>query len=758
MSTVRSLPVLAATALIAVVTIALVVARPAANLLAVDHVYAAAGTAGLRVIDVTNPTAPKEVGTAGALAATVALAVTGDYAYAAEGGSGMLVIDVSDPTSPLRVGTFTGGADGVAVEGDYAYVVDPTGLRVVDVSDRTVPTEVGFLRGGASAVAAAGDYAYVAALFGLQVIDVSDPTSPSLAGMLVGRAVDVAVAGNRAYLADRLQGLRVVDVSDPAAPSQMSTLPLNGEPQAVAVLGSQAYVGTTTSPTGSGGALYIVDVSNGAAPSPLGAFPADVVDVAVSDSTAYLATANGALVVVDVSNPAQPSGVSAFVDPAYDVLRVALDSQDITQPTATPTSGPPTVTPTVTATATPTRTSRPSTQTPTPSASPTPFAKPTRDPSKRWLSLDSSNSILPFNRARFVAVDRQGTVWLRVRNPRGGPDAVIAARSKDTWRRFASLKDAALRNLATVRDQGFLEDFWAVDRRGRIWIGPEYFDGIRWKTVATDDRHVGGTVRHSRQVVLDADDRAWVPFSTSSECPNPDLCRAEGLRSYGTSGNLGLDVFFEPAPEAGRYGVPEFFLTAAPTGQAWAVSRRALYVLPIRNPVRYPFLGSLFEQPAGRNAGYATAATLRPDGRLQVFSWVEQHTRDRFGRRILDYRVFGNTWNGDDWLEPEDLTHAPMFVGGVAFDRIVTASYAPNGQLWVATSSGKVGVRDASGAWVDLFGPTDSPLAAGQVINDLALGPDGTVWVATDDGLMVYGNVDTPAAAWVIFLPSAEQP
>ena len=43
----------------------------------------------------------------------------------ADGGNGLRVIDVSDPTAPVRVGFYdTGEAFGVYVSGSYAYVAD----------------------------------------------------------------------------------------------------------------------------------------------------------------------------------------------------------------------------------------------------------------------------------------------------------------------------------------------------------------------------------------------------------------------------------------------------------------------------------------------------------------------------------------------------------------------------------------------------------------------------------------------------------
>lgn len=70
------------------------------------------------------------------------------------------------PANPDDVGSYGGGEkEGVAVEGDYAYVTDDSSrLEVVDIGDPTTPTEVGFYStaGHSYGVAKEGDYVYVA--------------------------------------------------------------------------------------------------------------------------------------------------------------------------------------------------------------------------------------------------------------------------------------------------------------------------------------------------------------------------------------------------------------------------------------------------------------------------------------------------------------------------------------------------------------------------------------------------------------------
>jgi len=139
-------------------------------------VYVGEGPA-LTVPDVSAPASPTVLGRTAALPGIVrTVAVAGGYAYVAAGDAGLRVIDVSDPSTPVEVGFYDtpDEARGVAVAGGYAYIAD-LGLRVVDVSTPAAPVEVGFYDTAVYAygLAAAGGYAYVADLdTDLRVVDV----------------------------------------------------------------------------------------------------------------------------------------------------------------------------------------------------------------------------------------------------------------------------------------------------------------------------------------------------------------------------------------------------------------------------------------------------------------------------------------------------------------------------------------------------------------------------------------------------------
>jgi len=344
-------------------------------------VYVADGDAGLRIVDLSGPATPREVGAYNAPGYTRAVAVVGSTAYVSSDFSNvsdfsnwrygkLIIMDVSDPATPGVVGACHAGGYDVAVVGSTAYIAADayewgSSLRIVDVSDPTTPSEVStyYTPGRAYGVAVVGSTAYIADGWGsgLRIVDVSDPTMPSSLGNCDtwGDARGVAVVGCIAYIAPAWGGLVIVDISDPTAPREVSAYNTPGSASDVAVVGNTAYIAD-----GSAG-LLIMDVSDPAAPRKVGNFdtPGGALAVAMVGSTAYVADGSG-LLIVDVSDPTTPTELGAYHTPgsAEDVavvgstVYVADGSGGLLilryvapEPTITPT---PSITPTPTATPT----------------------------------------------------------------------------------------------------------------------------------------------------------------------------------------------------------------------------------------------------------------------------------------------------------------------------------------------------------------------------------------------------------------------
>jgi hypothetical protein len=266
--------------------------------------YVAAFFSGLRIFDVSNPAAPVEVGSLNFPDFVRGVAVADDLAYVAERFS-LHIIDVSNPAAPVEVGAIgVFDAKKVEVVGGLAYVLASASLRIIDVSNPAAPVEVGTagLGAGGNAFELVGDLAYTVDTFGLKIIDVSNPAAPVRVGALRGKANDVVLVGDLAYVSDNFSGLRVIDVSNPAAPVALGgTLSTPGQTVAVAGGGGLAYVGTSRG-------LVVMDVTNPAAPVQLSVVDSPGEDywraVEVVGELAYVAAPN--IRIFDVTNPAAP--------------------------------------------------------------------------------------------------------------------------------------------------------------------------------------------------------------------------------------------------------------------------------------------------------------------------------------------------------------------------------------------------------------------------------------------------------------------
>lgn len=204
-----------------------------------DNLAYVATSYGLRIIDVSNPRNPYEIGyfyEEGADFATC-VQLLGDRCIAVV-SSGLSILDISDPVDPMQIGhcafSTRDEKTGLAVQGNFAYVsILYSGLIILDISNPEDPDSVGFIETSDLAfdVAVAGDIAYVATYRrGITVLDISDPTNPEQIALYdtPDAARRVALDGELLYVADLDAGLRVIDVSDPANPNEIAGFDTRG--------------------------------------------------------------------------------------------------------------------------------------------------------------------------------------------------------------------------------------------------------------------------------------------------------------------------------------------------------------------------------------------------------------------------------------------------------------------------------------------------------------------------------------------------
>ncbi len=171
--------------------------RPQEVVVVGNYAYLVVNTK-LLVIDVSSPNSPSVVGTLERPAQLVAVANANNglraYIDSVDYG-GIEVIDVSDPAQLGVLGEHFVGARlmKLVARGDMLYATfndwwgSAKGLRIIDVSDSSNPitTAVELTGGGAYGLDVWGDYAYVAdGSAGLKILDIRDSYNPFLVSTL----------------------------------------------------------------------------------------------------------------------------------------------------------------------------------------------------------------------------------------------------------------------------------------------------------------------------------------------------------------------------------------------------------------------------------------------------------------------------------------------------------------------------------------------------------------------------------------------
>jgi hypothetical protein len=276
------------------------------------------------------------------------VAMANGYAYVASGTvSGLRVVDLSNPYEPVEIGYSINSdphpdvplwmAYKVVLSGNEAFVLYFDGLwsftnfrlYVYDTSDPAHPHQKGFLPLPDNCTSHAFDEGYVyvtAANFegfsGVKVIDVSDSQHPVEVSSIEtpGYPHEICIVDGVAYVAAG-DSLVIYDVADVSAPTMLGTYAPEADPHAihhVAVHDSYIYV------IDSSFGVRILDGSDFSEIREVGSFPHNQSDayfsrMEVSDDLAYYLQ-NGdsgekKLCILDVSDSAAPTEITAFTMP-----------------------------------------------------------------------------------------------------------------------------------------------------------------------------------------------------------------------------------------------------------------------------------------------------------------------------------------------------------------------------------------------------------------------------------------------------------
>lgn len=218
------------------------------------------GNGKFTVTDVSDPAAPKVMGSVSGLGDTrqIALCQSGTNAMVTARGHGAYIVDASDPANP-RIRTHYDTlemATGICIEGNYAYISNRQyGVEIVDISDLDAPCYVRRVMTGEVQSAQVVDGVLYCGLWGGCRVDMYDLTVPEPVllgsaplkgrgdGLFVvkeaGRTLLYAATGHHQVKLNndaplntiafgQGNGLDIIDVTDPANPVWLSTSRIDG--------------------------------------------------------------------------------------------------------------------------------------------------------------------------------------------------------------------------------------------------------------------------------------------------------------------------------------------------------------------------------------------------------------------------------------------------------------------------------------------------------------------------------------------------
>ncbi len=302
------------------------------------YVYVPVGEAGLRIVDVSDPTLPRETGFydtpghAWRVAADLTSVPGQVFAHVTDEHRYYYIVNVTDPDQPVLTASYSGymgmmQSGDVSLAGSYAYIGGDGGVDIMDLSDITQPRRVvgasmGFI-GFISRLAAAEHRVFVLADSGIvNTVNVANPQRPLVSWRYydtMGGAGEVALAmrpGQEtplAFVASGSRGLQVISGADPTAPMRVGWFNLPGRAYGVSLAsGSVCEAGECTTQmlayvADHDGSMHIVDVSQPDQPAQMAVYDSTGMawNITLDEQIAYVAAGPKGMRIVDVQDPGQ---------------------------------------------------------------------------------------------------------------------------------------------------------------------------------------------------------------------------------------------------------------------------------------------------------------------------------------------------------------------------------------------------------------------------------------------------------------------
>jgi hypothetical protein len=290
--------------------------------LADNYIYVADIYNGLRILDISKPLTPIEIGFFNKLGGASAIEIKDNYAYVNFGkcegpyqcDTTLHVLDISNPATPVEIEGYKEWRE-FKIVGDYAYVLDEAKwLHIFDISNPATPKEVNILKEAVTDFALANGYLYLLPpnhfnftggtppFTSKSYLKILDPISlteiTSLRLPEEYPAEKIIIAGEFAYVywytnltTLSFDGWLAIDISNPTAPTLREDVYKPQYLQATTIDSHYAYFAAGIH------GLRIFDITDPKNLIEVDAYGADnaAINVAVADGYIYLANGSGGL-------------------------------------------------------------------------------------------------------------------------------------------------------------------------------------------------------------------------------------------------------------------------------------------------------------------------------------------------------------------------------------------------------------------------------------------------------------------------------
>ena len=220
-----------------------------------DSFIFATDSNGLRIIDVADPSNPREVKIYEDINA-YDIVISGQTAFINQWNNQLIIADITNPEDLKIINEFQPdfrSPDDLIVTGSKLLSMGNDGIHIIDISNPASIKELGVIQ----------DPAYQDYQPQLEQGPYIRTLSPEEADLTMHKFRYYSVDGNKVYVASGLDGIKIFDISDPSNPRQISTCKIGDNIicNHLLVTGELVYVLGNIQDT-NGNKLFVIDVND----------------------------------------------------------------------------------------------------------------------------------------------------------------------------------------------------------------------------------------------------------------------------------------------------------------------------------------------------------------------------------------------------------------------------------------------------------------------------------------------------------------